>query len=145
MAFTDYLEDALLKHIFTSTGYTSPNASIYVALLTAAPTDASTGATMTEVASAHSYSRVQVTNWTVTGTAPTQVYNTNEIAFPTAGGSWGTISHIGVLDSGTHGAGNLLAYTNLSDPNDSNTAVTKVISNGDIFRILAQKLSIRLD
>lgn len=145
MAFSDYLEDALLKHIFTSTTYTSPNASIYLGLLTAGPTDSSTGATVTEVSNANSYSRVQVSAWTVTGTAPTQAYNTNAVEFTTATGTWGTISHIGVFDSGTHGAGNLLAYVNLSDPDDSTSAVTKTIQNGDVFRILAQKVSIRLD
>lgn len=145
MAFSDYLEDALLKHIFTSTGYTSPNASIYVGLLTAGPTDSSTGATVTEVSNANAYARVQVSAWTVTGTNPTEAYNTNAIEFPTATGTWGTVSHIGVFDGGTIGAGNLLAYVNLSDPSDSTSAVTKTIQNGDVFRILAQKLSIRLD
>lgn len=145
MAFSDYLEDKLLKHIFTSTGYTSPNASIYVGLLTAGPTDSSTGATVTEVSNANSYARVQVSAWTVTGTNPTEAHNTGAIEFPTATGTWGTISHIGVFDGGTIGAGNLLAYVNLSDPSDSTSAVTKTIQNGDVFRILAQKLSVRLD
>ena len=145
MAFSDYLEDKLLEHIFTSTGYTSPNASIYCGLLTAAPTDSSTGATVTEVAASNAYARVQVTNWTVSGTNPTQATNDAAIEWPTATGSWGTVSHIGVFDGGTVGAGNLLCYVNLSDPDDSTTAVSKTISNGDVFRILATKLSIRID
>ena len=143
MAFSDYLEDAILKHIFTSTAYTSP--TIYVGLLTAAPTDSSTGSTVTEVASGNAYSRVTVSNWTVSGTNPTEASNTAAIEFATATGNWGTVSHIGLFDSGTVGAGNLLAYVNLSDPNNSSTAVTKSIQNGDVFRILATKLSVRLD
>ena len=145
MAFSNYLENALLNHIFTSTGYTSPNASIYVGLLTAAPTDSSTGSTVTEVANSNAYSREQVSAWTVSGTNPTQAVNTNAIEFTTATGSWGTVSHVGIFDSGTHGAGNLLCYVNLSDPNDSTSAVTKTIQNGDVFRILATKLIVRLD
>ena len=36
--FTDYLEDALLKHVFTNTAYTSPT-TVYAALFTVAPSD----------------------------------------------------------------------------------------------------------
>lgn len=145
MAFSNYLEDALLKHIFTATGYTSPNASLYVGLMTAAPSDTTTGATATEPSTSNSYGRIAVTNWTVSGTNPTQATNDAAIEWSTATGSWGTISHVGVFDNGTVGSGNLLAYVNLSDPDDSTTAVTKTVNNGDVFRILAQKLSIRLD
>tara|TARA_R100001463_G_scaffold91786_1_gene146497 strand:- start:528 stop:959 length:432 start_codon:yes stop_codon:yes gene_type:complete len=143
MAFSDYLEDAILKHIFTNTSYTSP--SIYVGLLTAAPTDSNTGATVTEVPSSNAYSREQVSNWTVSGTSPTEASNTAAIEFTTATGNWGTVSHVGLFDNATVGQGNLLAYVNLSDPNNASLAVTKTIQNGDVFRILATKLSVRLD
>ena len=49
-----------------------------------------------------------------------------------------------MFDGGTIEQANLLAYVNLSDPSDSTSAVTKTIQNGDVFRILAQKLSITL-
>ena len=62
-SFSDYLEDKLLKHTFTNTAYTSPTA-LYVALFTAAPTDAGGG---TEI-SGSAYVRTAV-SFTVSGTS----------------------------------------------------------------------------
>ena len=41
-AMSDYLENALINHIFRNTDFTRP-ANIYVALFTAAPNDAGGG------------------------------------------------------------------------------------------------------
>ena len=37
-SFTDYLEDKILKHVFTNTSYTSPT-TVYVGLFTVAPSE----------------------------------------------------------------------------------------------------------
>ena len=42
---SNFLENALIDHIFRATAYTAP-ATLYVALLTSAANDASTGATL---------------------------------------------------------------------------------------------------
>ena len=55
-AVSDYLENALLNHVFRGVAYTAPTA-IYLALYTSDPTDANTG---TEVSSG-GYARQQVT------------------------------------------------------------------------------------
>jgi hypothetical protein len=126
-SFSDYLEDKLLKHTFTNTAYTSPTA-LYVALYTAAPTDAGGG---TEI-SGSSYVRTAVT-FTVSGTN-TLCTNSANVEFPAASGSWGTIVAIAVYDAST--AGNFLAWSDL--------AVSKTIATGDIFRIPAGDLDITL-
>ena len=126
-SFSDYLEDKLLKHVFTNTAYTSPTA-LYVALYTAAPTDAGGG---TEI-SGSSYARTAVT-FTVSGTN-TLCTNSANVEFPAATGSWGTIVALAIYDAST--AGNFLAWSDL--------AVSKTIATGDIFRIPAGDLDITL-
>ena len=40
--FTDYLEDKIMKHVFTNTSFTSPT-TLYAALYTVAPSDTGGG------------------------------------------------------------------------------------------------------
>jgi hypothetical protein len=96
-------------------------------LYTSDPTDANTG---TEV-SGGSYARVAVTMG-----APSNGVSTNSAAieFPQAGGSWGTVGWIGILDAST--SGNLLYHSPLD--------VSKTISSGDIFKIAIGSLSVTL-
>lgn len=117
-SFSDYLEDKVLKHVFTNTAYT-PASTLYVALYTAAPTDAGGG---TEV-SGGSYAR-QTATFTVSGTSPTQAANTAAVEFPTATTNWGTIVAAAVFDAST--SGNMLAWADLTN--------NKTISSGDVFR-----------
>ncbi len=125
---SDYLEQKLLNHTFRNTAYTSPGASVYVALHTADPTDAGTG---TE-ASYTNYARVAVTAWDAPGTSRA-TQNTNAISFATPGSSQ-TVTHIGIWDNGTTGAGNLLFYGALT--------TSKTLQNGVPFSIAAGDLDI---
>ena len=126
-SFSDYLEDKLLKHTFTNTAYTSPTA-LYVALYTAAPTDAGGG---TEI-SGSAYVRTAV-SFSVSGT-DTLCTNSAAVEFPAATGSWGTIVAIGIFDATT--SGNFIAWSDLT--------TSKTIATGDIFRIPAGELDITL-
>jgi len=126
-SFSDYLEDKLLKHAFTNTAYT-PAATLYVALYTAAPTDAGGG---TQV-SGNAYARVSV-EFTVSGTT-TLATNSAAVEFAAATASWGTIVAVGIFDAST--SGNLLAWADLT--------TSKTIDTGDIFRIPAGDLDITL-
>ena len=137
MSFTNYLEDKVLNHVFGGTAYTAPS-TLYVGLFTAAPGETGGG---TEV-SGNGYAR-QSAAMSVSGTSPTEADNDAAIEFPTATGNQGTISHAGVFDAST--GGNLLAYAELTDPADFSTALPKTITTGDIFRIAAGNLKIRLD
>lgn len=71
----------------------------YVALYTAAPTDAGGG---TEV-SGNNYSRVQTAgaDWAAASSGASS--NANAITFPTPSGSWGTVTHFGIFDAATNG------------------------------------------
>jgi hypothetical protein len=142
-AMSDYLENKLIDQIFRAQAYTFPG-TLYVALLTAAPTDAGGG---TEV-SGNAYARVAVTNslanWAGTQGAGTTVAssgttattsNNGVITFPTPTGTWGTVAAFGIYDAST--AGNLLFYGTLT--------TSKTINTGDTVTFPAASLSIQLD
>jgi hypothetical protein len=123
---SNYLENALINATLRNTSYTSPT-TVYLALYTTDPTDADTG---TEC-SGTSYARQSITFG-----APSHGVSTNPAAieFPQAGGSWGTITHIGIRDAST--AGNLLYHTPLD--------ASKTIATGDVFRVAIGSLSVTL-
>ena len=124
--FSNYLENALINATLRNTTYTSPT-TVYVALYSSDPTDADTG---TEIAGG-SYARTAVTFGTPSNGVST---NSADVTFPTATGSWGTVSHVGVRDAST--AGNLLYHAQL--------AVSKTVGTGDIFKISSGNLSVTL-
>ena len=127
-AKSDYLEGEILKHIFRTGSFTKPTV-LAICLCTSAPTDASTGATIPEVTDAGSYARQTLNpldaNWTAPGVGGL-TDNASAITFPTATGAWGTISHVAICDSATHGAGNMLYWGAL--------AASKVVASGDVFK-----------
>ena len=124
--FSNYLENALINATLRNTAYTSPT-TVYLALYTSDPTDADTG---TEV-SGTSYARQSITFGSPSNGAST---NSAAIEFPQAGGSWGTITHVGIRDAST--SGNLLFHTALD--------ASKTIATGDVFRIASGSLSVTL-
>lgn len=125
-AMSNYLETALVNATLRNTSFTSPT-TVYVGLYTTSPGEGNTG---TEV-SGGSYARQSAAF-----AAPTDGVTTNSatLTFPTATGTWGTITHIGILDSLT--TGNLLYYAALD--------VSKTIGSGDIFTISSGNLSVTL-
>ena len=125
--FTDYLEDALLKHVFTNTAYTSPT-TVYAALFTVAPSDTGGG---TEV-SGGAYAR-QSMAFSVSGT-DTLATNSAAVEYPTATANYGPVVAVGIFDAST--SGNLLAYANLT--------TSKTVSTGDVFRFNAGDVDITL-
>ena len=135
MSFSDYSEAKVLDHIVGKTSFTMPTA--YVALCTADPTDAGTGASMNEVANANAYARVTTSGSDWDAAASGATANAAELSFPEATGSWGTITHFALVDSGTHGAGNMLAHGALD--------ASKAIVSGDIVKFAIGALDITLD
>lgn len=131
MAFSDFLEDKLLKHTFTNTAYTPPT-TLYVGLFTAAPSDTGGG---TEISTSSTGYARQTATFSVSGTSPTEANISSAIDFPTATADWGTITHLAVFDASS--GGNMLAY--------SAATTSKTVANGDILRIPAGSLAIRLD
>ncbi|CAB4160662.1 hypothetical protein UFOVP729_7 [uncultured Caudovirales phage] len=114
-ALSDYSEKLLLDWLMTTGSATRPTAW-YVALYTAAPSDSGGG---TEV-SGNGYSRKSVT-FAAASTPGGTTSNTNALEFTASGGSWGTITHVGIFDNST--GGNLLWHGGLT--------ASKVIGDGD--------------
>lgn len=138
MNASDYLETALLRHVFGVSSYPQPVA-LYVGLFTVAPSDAGGG---TEVAG-NGYARRAVGTAAVSGTSPAEAVNTAVIEFPAATAAWGTISYAGIFDAAS--GGNLLLWFPLVDPDDFVTPLSKTVGKGDVFRIAAGQLRVRCD
>lgn len=131
-AFSNFLEAALLNHVLNNNAYTSPTI-VYLALFTAAPSDAGGGTEVTGGSYArHAMDSSGADLWTVSGG---HAENTADRTFPTATASWGTITHVGIFDAAA--AGNLLFWGALS--------ASKQVDNGGVLRFLAGQLQIDLD
>ena len=128
MSLTNSFETSVLTWLLT-TGTPSPVRPTvwYLGLFTAAPGEAGGG---TEL-SGNAYAR-QSFSFTVSGDTAT---NSAAIEFPTASGSWGTITHVAVFDAVT--TGNMIAYATLTS--------SKTIATGDVLRVPSGDLDITLD
>jgi hypothetical protein len=127
MSFTNFLETEILDHVFAGAAYTAPSTK-YLALFTAI-SDGEAGS-VTEL-SGSAYARQSVA-FTTSGNTTS---NNAAVEFPTATGSWGTVTHVGVYDAST--SGNLMAYATLSS--------SKAIATGDVFRVPSGDLDITLN
>jgi len=119
-AISDYLEDALINHIFRNTDFTRP-ANIYVAAFTVAPSDAGGGTEVTGGA----YARQAVATGASSGWTASSGGNTDNnavITYPTATANWGTVVAIGLFDALT--VGNMLFWGFLSTTKWAFTAET---------------------
>ncbi len=127
-SFTDFMENELLDHIFNA-AYTAPT-TVYVALATADPTDAATGASMNEVANANAYARTAITFGAASARRVTQ---SGVVTFPQASGSWGTVTHWAITDNATHGAGNVMAHGAFASGQAIVSGNTPSIASGQIY------------
>jgi len=102
VTFSDYYENVVLDSLFSTTRY--------IGLSTADPTDDSSG--LAEP-SGNGYARVTspASDWTAA--AAGSISNAVEITFPTATGSWGTVTHFAIFDAVT--GGNILAHGILTE------------------------------
>jgi hypothetical protein len=125
-SFSDYLENALLNHVFRNTPLTAPSGT-FLALYTVAPTDGGGG---TQVSGA-GYARQAITFGAPSGGA---ISNTAPVSFTATGGNFGTVVAVGIFDAAT--AGNLLAW-------DAITSAT--VNNGDTITFPTGDIDITLD
>lgn len=136
--FSVYLDNKLLDLLFNGTAYTTP--SKYVALFS---TDAglSTNAPTGEL-SGGGYNRVKMKDSAFNAATSGLVTNNTEVTFPVATESWGTITHVGIMDALTDG--NVLAWATITTP-DGTQPMPKNITTADQFVIRANgiKFSIR--
>lgn len=114
-ALSDHAENLLLNWLMTDDSVTRPTAW-YLALFTAAPSDSGGG---TEV-SGSGYSRQTIAFNTASGTGGT-TSNSADVSFTASGGSFGTVSHVGIFDASS--GGNLLWHGAMT--------ASKTIADGD--------------
>lgn len=135
--FSNYAEKALLDHLFGKGSYTVP--TIYVTLLTAAPTDASTGTTIaSDEADYTSYVRVATVagDWNAaTAGDPTSLTNAAAIEFAQSTGGSSIVTHFALVDAST--AGNMLAWGALN--------TSKTIDVGDTPSFAIGSLTVTLN
>lgn len=141
MSFSNYVEAALLNSLFGKTsdlGTLASAPTMYIALCDAAPTDSSTGSTISE-SDYGSYGRLSTSagDWNAaTGTSPTYVANSIVISFPQASSSGSSpVTHFALVDASTNG--NMIAWGALSSG--------KAISNGSTPEFGVGALQITLD
>ena len=125
--FSDFLENKIIDHMLRNQAYTPPTA-VYVALFTSPTDDAGGG---TEV-SGGGYVRQAVTLSAASGGASS---NSADVTFPQATADWGTVTHLALMDA--ESGGEMLMHTILD--------ASKVINNGDTFKINPSDLDVTLE
>ncbi len=125
-ALTNYGKSQVIGHL-AGTAATG-NATVYLALFTADPTVA--GTMTNEVANSNNYARTAIT---LGAAASRKVTQSAQVDFPQASGSWGTVTHWGICTSGTHGAGNMLAYGAFSSSFAPVSGNTPSIANASAY------------
>jgi hypothetical protein len=138
-AMSNFLEKAVLDHVLGNTTYT-PAANLYVALFTgtasAVKANLEAGTLTDEVGDANGYART-VVFFNAASTPEGTATNDGDVEFaPASGGSWGTVTCAAIMDSATHGAGNVLVYGELG--------VAKTITDSDVFKIPDEEITITL-
>ena len=127
-ALSDHAEKLLLDWMMTSGTATRPTAW-FVALYTAAPSDAGGG---TEVSGA-GYVR-QAVAFNAAATPGGTTSNTADVSFTAAGGDYGTVTHLGIFDASS--SGNLLWHGILT--------ASKAVEDGDTITFTAGNIDLTM-
>jgi hypothetical protein len=124
---SDYLELKVLDHCLSDGAFTMPT-NIYLALCTAVPTDASTGATLTE-ATYTGYARIIINAADLSAAAAGSKTNSNAITFAGCSGGTSTVIGFAICDLITTGGGNILYWGTVTSKviDTSNTPATVAI------------------
>jgi len=134
-AASNYLENKVLDHVLTATGYTAPTTR-YLALFTntsgSAAANLEAGTLSDEVTTSGSaYGRKTITFAAASGGSSA---SNATVTFDTATANWGTITHVAVMDAET--SGNVLFYGAVT--------TSKTIETGDTFQVSSGNLTISL-
>ena len=131
-ALTDHAENLLLNFLMTTGTATRPT-NWYVALYTGAPNDASTGSSGGTEVSGNGYSRQSVSWDAASGTGGTTA-NSGTVTFTASGGSFGTVTHIGITDASS--GGNLLWHGAMT--------ASKTVADGDSLQFAAGAIDLTI-
>lgn len=143
MSMSNYLEEQILHETLRGVAYTSPET--HIALFTADPTDAGTGAEVTTTEGTGGWTNYARQNAAGAGaqSAAWSAYssgsckNANVITFPPNNNASAsvTVTHIGIYDAAT--SGNLLYHAPLS--------ASKIIQPGDVLSFAVNAITVTLD
>lgn len=144
-ALSDFAENKIIDALMRAQTIGTP-VTWYVALYTTACSDTGGG---TEVPNSNNYSRASLgaslANWAGTQSAGSTVAssgtggvtsNNTVITFATPSGTWGTVTHAGLVDSGTWGGGNLWVCIDINPD--------KTINSGDTVSFAAGALTVTM-
>ena len=106
MSASNYLELELMDHITNVGAFAYPTHA--VALCTGDPGEAATGASMSEHPNSGAYARLAAPAFDAGASRVSA--NTSDMEFAVPSGAWTDITHWAIVDSTTHGAGNVLFY-----------------------------------
>ena len=135
MTASNYLESKLINHVLGKAAYTMPG-GVYVALFTADPGEE--GSLDDEVPSGVGYARQLVTADMTASVDGSMSVNGSDHAFgPCANSDWGTLTHAALMDSGTIGAGNVLASVALN--------ASRVVKVGDDYKMPAGEIKLSFE
>jgi len=128
-SLSDYGEGAILDHLFGIAAMAQP--TLYIAVSTADPTDAGTGVAEPL---GNGYARIATasSDWQRTDNV---VDNVNELSFPEATGSWGTLTHIAIFDAAS--GGNMIAHAALG--------TSKAIAANETLRFPVGNITFTMD
>jgi len=127
-ALSDFAEKLALDWLMTNGAAVRPTAW-YIALYTAAPSDSGGG---TEL-SGNGYARQAATFGAASSPGGTQTTTDSQV-FTASGGSWGTVTHMGIFDAIT--TGNLLWHGILT--------ASKVVGDGDTLTFATGAIDLTL-
>ncbi len=136
-AASNWLENKVLDHVLRNTAMSQPS-GLYLALFNntsgSAAANLEAGTLTDEVStSGTDYARKAVTFSAASGgTAATSA----TVTFDPAASSWGTITHVAVMDGDTEGSGNVLFWGAVT--------TSKTIDSGDTFQVTSGNLTISL-
>lgn len=133
MPFSYYSDNALLNELFGGVAFSGPS-TVYVGLSTTTPTQSGTNVTEP---SGNSYARVAVPNNTTNFPNASNGSKSNgaTITFPTATGTWGTVTNFVLYDAAS--GGNFLGHGTLNN--------SQTVSNGDTLSFAASALTLTLN
>jgi len=127
--FSDYMENAIIDQMRNVAG---PQVAVYVALFTDTATGAELEAgTITNEVSGGSYARELAG---LSASSDGVSANASDITFTTATASWGTITHVALMDAIT--GGNVIMHSALD--------ASKTVGSGDTFKINAGDLDVTI-
>lgn len=132
-SFSDYLENALLDHVFEGSAYTQP-VHTWIALTTHLISDSESGGNLRENSLTGAYARRVCLTWDAASGGATA--NTEDLTFAQATDDWGIITTFAIMDTATVDTGNILAYGTLT--------ISKSVQSGDTPKFATGDLDITL-